>query len=258
MVNDTFLESYQRNDMMSSDSYVFSVNSEIENFLKRNNIKFKNTSNKIYIYKHSVIEPSVALYGGNHLPTIGAFSYSNSNISYGIQIGRYSSIASGLKIFGAEHFTDWISTSPRFYSSNFQTKYKNNEISDTNRKKHCINIGNDVWIGQNVTLKRKINIGDGAIVAAGAIVTKDVEPFSIVGGVPAKLIRYRFDKSTIDDILKLKWWRFNIDDLQNMDADNPKLFIEKLSNKIEKNQIQEYCPECITGESFFQFSDNNS
>lgn len=71
---------------------------------------------------------------------------------------------------------------------------------------HPIQIGNDVWIGSNALIKSDVTIGDGAVVAAGAVVTENVEPYVIVGGVPAKLIRYRFTTEQIEALLRIKWW----------------------------------------------------
>ena len=72
-------------------------------------------------------------------------------------------------------------------------------------------IGNDVWIGAKSTIMSGVKIGDGVIIAAGALVTKDVEPYSVVGGNPAKHIKYRFDEEQIVDLLKIKWWEWNED-----------------------------------------------
>ena len=87
-----------------------------------------------------------------------------------------------------------------------------------------VHIGNDVWIGSNVIVVDGVTIGDGAIIAAGAVVTKDVPPYAIFGGIPAKLIRYRFDEQKIDFMLKFKWWdkeekwlRKNVKDFHNID-----------------------------------------
>ncbi len=69
-----------------------------------------------------------------------------------------------------------------------------------------MNIGNDVWIGDNVCIKNGITIGDGAVVAMGAVVTKNVPPYAIVGGVPARIIKYRFSEDVIKQLIDLKWW----------------------------------------------------
>ena len=72
-------------------------------------------------------------------------------------------------------------------------------------------IGNDVWIGQSTIILSGVTIGDGAIIGANSLVTKDVKPYAVVGGNPAKLIKYRFDEDTIDKLLKIKWWDWSID-----------------------------------------------
>lgn len=89
-------------------------------------------------------------------------------------------------------------------------------------------IGNDVWIGQNAVIMDGVKIGDGAIVAAGAVVTKDVAPYAIVGGVPAKLIKYRFDEATIKDLLRLKWWELSDKEILSLPVNDVKESIKRL------------------------------
>ena len=91
-----------------------------------------------------------------------------------------------------------------------------------------ITIGNDVWIGQGCTIMSGVNIGTGAVIAAGSLVTKDVPEYAIVGGSPAKIIKYRFDGRTIDGLLNSKWW----------DLDPKEL--EKHSNLLFSNSINEF------------------
>ena len=80
-------------------------------------------------------------------------------------------------------------------------------------------VGNDVWIGQNVTVMPGVHIGDGAIIAANSVITKDVPAYCVVGGNPSKIIRKRFDDTLIDYMLKLKWWNWDSDKIfRNMDA----------------------------------------
>ena len=103
----------------------------------------------------------------------------------------------------------FVSTHPSFFSPDNQ-----GQISFVDKKyfadKKYIRIDNDVWIGANVTILDGVHIGNGAIIAAGVVVTKNVDAFSIVGGVPAKTIKYRFLKDEIDCLLKNEWWNKDI------------------------------------------------
>ena len=83
-----------------------------------------------------------------------------------------------------------------------------------------IHIGNDVWIGDEVFVKNGVTIGDGAVLGARSVVTKDVPPYAIVAGVPAKIIRYRFDEPTRQELLRLKWWELDDDIIRQIPYDN--------------------------------------
>ncbi|WP_238885101.1 CatB-related O-acetyltransferase [Clostridium sp. YIM B02551] len=134
-------------------------------------------------------------------------------------IGKFCSIACGTKFImnGANHTLSSLATYtfPIFYEdwagiSNVTEAWDN---------KGDITIGNDVWIGFEAVIMPGVNIGDGAIIGTRALVTKDVPPYTIVGGVPAKEIRKRFDTSVIEDLLKIKWWNWNVEKIsKNLSA----------------------------------------
>ena len=140
---------------------------------------------------------------------INQYSYVSPNTQVSnCDIGKFCSIGSEVMIGLGKHPVDMISTSPIFYTTNNRLK-KRWVNKDEFIQFEKINIGNDVWIGNRAIILDGVKIGNGAIVAAGAIVTKDVPPYSIVGGCPAKVIKYRFEN---DEIIKLehsKWWDFS-------------------------------------------------
>lgn len=158
------------------------------------------------------------------LSSIGAFSYCSDGLVNATHIGRYCSIARSVNIGQFDHPTDWLSTHPFQYQRTFKistgSRFFNKAIYDSSCPEEHLqkiarklsstttSIGNDVWVGHGVIVISGVNIGDGAIIAAGAVVTKDVPPFAIVGGVPAKIIKYRFDVSTVAQLQELKWWEY--------------------------------------------------
>lgn len=155
------------------------------------------------------------------------------------KIGKYCSIGSNVKTVLPTHPTNvFVSTHPAFFSTKKQAgfTYVNNELFNetktVNNRYGCI-IGNDVWIGDDVTILGGVTIGDGAVIALGAVVTEDVEPYSIVGGIPAKMLHKRFDDRTIGFLLTVKWWNKEDKWLRAhvMDMSNIQVFIAKLKSK---------------------------
>ena len=148
--------------------------------------------------------------------SIGDYSYiaEQSNIN-NTTFGKFCSIGPGVKMGLGIHPTNFISTSPLFYSPKSIFDFS---FTDKQQFKEYIpvTIGNDVWIGANAVIMDGITIGNGAVVAAGAIVNRDVLPYSIVGGVPASLIRKRFDEEMIYELEKVAWWNQAESDLKKM------------------------------------------
>lgn len=164
-------------------------------------------------------------------------------------IGRYCSINPTAKIWN-NHPTECISTHPFLDYAMFYSQEKYDERRELNQKYgsyHCnaefensclrknepVTIGNDVWIGANVVILPGVHIGDGAIIAAGAVVTKDVEAYAVVGGVPAKVIKYRFDVEEIEILQQIKWWEWDIEKIEgNIELFYcPKNFFEQYKEK---------------------------
>ncbi|MFT7604159.1 MAG: virginiamycin A acetyltransferase [Saprospiraceae bacterium] len=138
-------------------------------------------------------------------------------------IGKFCMIASEVTFImnGANHLTKAITSYP---FAIFGADWKNAMDGKNYPTKGNTIIGNDVWIGHKVTIMPGINIGDGVIIATNATVTKNVEPYAIVGGNPAKVIKMRFSKEEIDDLLKIKWWDWDIEkitkNVQNLTSAN--------------------------------------
>lgn len=130
-------------------------------------------------------------------------------------IGKFCQIGTGVEFImnGANHQMNAVSTYP-FYT--LEGWDMNPPAEKDMPLKGDTVIGNDVWIGQKATILPGVHIGDGAIIGAGSMVSKDVEPYTIVAGNPAKVIRKRFDEELIDLMLKLQWWNRSIEDINDL------------------------------------------
>ena len=172
--------------------------------------------------------------------SIGRFSYGQPTVlsfppdqQGNLSIGSFCSIGVGVVIvlaFGA-HEPDWITTYPfALHFKGFQ------HFSFPPIEKLDVVIGNDVWIGMNATILPGVRIGDGAVIGANSLVTRDVPAYSIVAGNPAKIIRMRFDEETINQLLRIKWWDW---DLQRIADNMPLLLSNKLQDFVKKNNTFE-------------------
>lgn len=187
--------------------------------LKNAHITIKRWFKKAYkVAEPLAIEPHTHFsISRNHLWQMGAFSYSHSPLPVDSRVGRYCSIAGGLKIIGTEHPLHRFTTSPITYEKEFLNGDTQPFLIKPLTPPSKLIIGNDVWIGQNVSLKAGLTIGDGAVIAANAVVTKDVPPYAVVGGIPARVIKYRFSENEICQLLTLKWWDYHYKDFVGMD-----------------------------------------
>lgn len=162
------------------------------------------------VLQEAVVDKTAAICSGVRFyrGKIGKYSYiGNNSFVSDTDIGNFTSISTDCYIGGTSHPTNWVSTSPVFH------KWEN--IMKKNFARHDFEIfkqttiGNDVWIGNRVMIKAGVKIGDGAVVGMGSIVTKDIGPYEIWAGNPARLIRKRFDDETIDAFEKMKWWEWD-------------------------------------------------
>ena len=161
---------------------------------------------KLSAIRGSVIDKTASVGNGAQIVNcrIGRYSYIYGSSAVETEIGSFCSIAAGTSIGGGSHPTDWVSSSPVFYKGRnvLKTNFSQNYYEEYKRTI----IGNDVWIGSNCRIKGGVTIGHGAVVGMGSVVTKDIPPYEIWAGNPAKLIRKRFDDETIEKLLATKWW----------------------------------------------------
>lgn len=190
---------------------------------KQNNttIRTLNVGNNLIVGKNCEIAKRAQI---SDNVTIGDNTYISNDtvIDSNVTIGKFCSIAPNVFIAPGVHKYDYVTTHPILFNPYWRKKLNLNEEDYYDKKigkqdEHTY-IGNDVWIALNAIIMRGVKIGDGAIIGAGAIVTKDVEPYSIVVGSPAKHVKYRFDKEDIDKLQRMqtKWWDLPSEEINNL------------------------------------------
>jgi Acetyltransferase (isoleucine patch superfamily) len=152
---------------------------------------------KMHFEGHNTIAGMTKVSGNLSMGT-GSTIGMNCNLNGDIQIGRYCQLGGYIGIYSTNHPTNYITS---FTSKDFL-----GGLLSANTQRGKVIIGNDVWIGHGAIILKDVTIGDGAVISAAAVVTKDVPPYAIVGGVPAKVIKYRFEKDVIEKLIEIKWW----------------------------------------------------
>lgn len=178
--------------------------------------------------RHCILGHHVRIDRNNLLMNVimGDYSYTGPfDMLFHIKLGKFSSISYGVTIGAPEHNYKLLSTHPFIYDSYYEVLDKNEVVRNDKFDKET-EIGNDVWIGCNSTILRGVHIGDGAVVGANSLVNRNVPPYAVVAGCPAKIIKYRFPKETIDKLLSLKWWDWPIEKIRS----NISLFTSEMND----------------------------
>lgn len=212
--------------------------------------------------EEATIEPYSHLLVGAVIPrAFGAFSYTNSELDGAMSVGRYTSISWTVTVMGSAHPSDWASLHPFSHNprplSGIRAYLIDSEadpfrIESFSQGPQDITIGHDVWIGAETMIKRGVTIGDGAVIGARSLVTKDVPPYAIVGGAPARLIRYRFDEDLIEQFLAAQWWRYGPDVLQKLDVREPKGFLGRFREHEALGDISPMALEPLTAKAIVE------
>lgn len=170
---------------------------------------------------------------------IEEYSYiANNSIVHNTTIGKFCSIGPNAVIGFGDHPTYFLSTSPAFYNS--ECDFDIRPLNSLYFGHEKVEIGNDVWVGANVFIKNGLKIGDGAVIGAGSVILKDVEPYSIVVGVPGKIKSKRFSDDIVLKLQKLEWWDWPIEIIrENYDFMTSDKIIQNIDTLFEiKDKIQ--------------------
>lgn len=203
-------------------------------------------------YGECEVEPYSSQRNPNHFNSMGAFTYCRSLFFGRATIGRYCSVGELVKVMSPSHPLDRVGTCGFDYA--FSTPYdmlqkdrgitlKRTPLPPENYTSKAT-IGHDVWIGNEARLA-PVNIGIGAVIAAYSVVTKDVEPYTLVAGNPARPKKRRFSDSICERLLASRWWEYAFTDFANMDTLHPERFLDQFGEAVASGAIKPYTPEKI-------------
>ncbi len=186
---------------------------------------------------------------------VGAFTYTQGGSFVNLDIGRYCSFAEEVVVGATRHPTDWLGSGPFQYREDpwgWHSFGKALEGDDSLTRQvlpfknsERTTIGNDVWVGRRAIVRDGVTIGNGAIIGAGAVVTRDVPPYAIVGGSPAKIIRYRFPEPLIERLLAAQWWQYPLWRLSGIAFNDPAKALDDIARLVEAGDLTPYRPAMI-------------
>lgn len=239
----------------------FVLDDEAKEFLRGHHLYFGMKNGVYKVNAATVFEPPVQVQSlSSSAVSVGAFTYSWSGYGPLTEIGRYCSLAGGIVGGFNEHPTTWLTTSSFTYDPDvkdfmwrpFSQSTQPNDPAQQfkplafKKKAATIKVGNDVWIGGDAYIKRGVTVGDGAIIGTRSVVTKDVPPFAIVAGNPARIIRYRFSDDIIERIMRTRWWRYSYPEFGGLPLGEVERSLDLLEQRIADGSILPYEPRRIT------------
>lgn len=195
-----------------------------------------------------------------HSLTLGAFSYAVSGFYFACRIGRYCSFGEEVQIGRHPHPLHWVTTSPFLYTPYTGvldqplppgvelTPHKDFKRSTRPVVAKITHIGNDVWIGHGAFVLPGVTIGDGAVIAAMSVVTKDVPPYAVVAGSPAKVVKMRFPEAQVQALLASRWWEFAPWQLKGATVDDVDAFVAHVQD-LRTAGTPPHAPAMVTLES---------
>ena len=189
--------------------------------------------------------------------SFGAFSYITGGFLFHTHVGRYSSLSNGLHIGQSGHPIEWLSTNPFQYQRppfiaapgfldrglfEEDQKHVRPELSKMLSTHKPTIIGNDVWLGHGVYVKNGVKIGDGCVVGSRSVVTKDIPPYSVAYGTPAKVARLRFSEDVVERLVSLKWWDFAPWQLRHVEFPNIIKALDQIA-ELRSGDTSAYTPQ---------------